>query len=519
MSTILGKISGQMLETNILRDGRDLTIKNTLSSDPVLYFDVNSGRVSLNKDFANSVLDVNDQIKTDILITNTFQLPSLVINQENITTYSNTLNIVSTDTITLSATQTGNILLDSNKIVATDTGADLVLSPSGTGIVSISGNAQMQADVLVIGDITVDGSIVFGNDIADTIDFNSNISGDLIPHISGLYNIGSETLFWLSTNIGDTTFVSQNIENYSQDILISLENKNYNINLNDLYINGSTISNVLGNITVDIAGDFVVSSNSAISLPSGSTQQRELGVQIIIDGGSSSSSLSQATDTLDAINDVDYTDTVYHGGKAENDPVMNTADIRFNTSYELFEGYSDLGVVSFGSVYSDDKVTKIITEPSGNAIKCLIDDNSIVVFDSIGITAEKLKSSNITIFSNNISSNSDIDFQTQGSGSVTLGNISIKNNNIQNTSSGGLVFKKTNNGYYKINENTGFVVPNGDTSSRPLTAQTGDTRFNTETSLMETFDGTSYVASWGSENAISQQDFQDIMNEYSLIFG
>lgn len=519
MSTILGKISGQMLESNILRDGRDLTIKNTLSSDPVLYFDVNSGRVSLNKDFANSVLDVNDQIKTDTLITNTFQLPSLVINQENITTYSNTLNIVSTDSITLSATQTGNILLDSNKIVATDTDADLVLSPNGTGIVSISGNAQVQADVLVVGDITVDGSIVFGNDIADTIDFNSYISSDLIPLETGLHDIGSDTLYWSTTYMGDAVYISQNIENYSQDISISLENKNYNINLNDLYINGSTITNVLGNLTIDVAGDFVVSSNSAINLPVGTTQQRELGAQVIIDGGSSSSVLAQTISTLDATNDVDYTDTVYHGGKAENDPVMNTADVRFNTSYELFEGYSDLGVVSFGSVYSDDKLTKILTEPSGNAITCLVDDNSIVVFDSIGITAEKIKSSNITIFSNTISSNSDIEFQTQGSGTVTLGNIAIKNNNIQNTSSDGLVFKKTNNGYYKINENTGFVVPNGDTSSRPLSAQTGDTRFNTETSLVETFDGTSYVASWGSENAVAQQDFQDIIDEYSLIFG
>lgn len=518
MSTLLGKISGQLLETNLLRDGVDLTFKNTNASEPVLYFDVNSRRVSLNKDFANSVLDVNNQIRTTNLITDTFQLPTLVINQENITTYSNTLNITSNESVILSATKTGNILIDGNRIIATETNENLVLDPSGTGIVSVAGDARAQADISITGDITVDGSIIFGNDIVDTVDFNSHFTGDLIPTVTETYDLGSETLAWFSVNISDTLFVSQSIENFSSDIIINLNN-NYNVIINDFTIDDSDISNLLGNITIQTTGDVLVTNNSALVVPVGTTQQRELGPQIIIDGGSGASILSQTLDTLDATNDVDYTDTVYHGGKAENDPVMNTADLRFNTTYELFEGYSDLGVVSFGSVYSDDKITKIITEPSGNAITCLINDNPIVIFDTVGMDVERIKSSDIVAYSSNITGSSDLLFRTQGSGSVAFENIKIKSSNIQNTSTGSLVFEKTNNGYYKINTTSGVVIPQGNTSSRPTGAQIGDTRYNTETTLVETFDGTAYVDSWGAENAVSQQDFQDIMNEYSLIFG
>jgi len=62
--------------------------------------------------------------------------------------------------------------------------------------------------------------------------------------------------------------------------------------------------------------------------------------------------------------------------------------------------------------------------------------------------------------------------------------------------------------------NTGFVV--GKNSNTP---PVGDTRYNTDTVVLETWDGDTYITSAGVATAISQQEFDDLLLEYTLALG
>jgi len=68
----------------------------------------------------------------------------------------------------------------------------------------------------------------------------------------------------------------------------------------------------------------------------------------------------------------------------------------------------------------------------------------------------------------------------------------------------------------------GVVVPYGTTAQQPEDStppQIGDTRWNTDDSQLETWDGTQYVVSTGTQSAITQNEFDDLLLEYTIIFG
>jgi hypothetical protein len=46
----LGRISGQLLQANLTRNGVDLDFRNAASDTPLLFFDVANNRLGVNKD-------------------------------------------------------------------------------------------------------------------------------------------------------------------------------------------------------------------------------------------------------------------------------------------------------------------------------------------------------------------------------------------------------------------------------------------------------------------------------------
>ena len=94
-----------------------------------------------------------------------------------------------------------------------------------------------------------------------------------------------------------------------------------------------------------------------------------------------------------------------------------------------------------------------------------------------------------------------------------------EDSDITNLANTALRFSSTGIGYLRIQGTDGFVIPFGDTDSRPVTPEVGDTRWNSDESYLEVFDGTVYNAATGAGESVTPQVMQDLSNIYSLILG
>ena len=121
-------------------------------------------------------------------------------------------------------------------------------------------------------------------------------------------------------------------------------------------------------------------------------------------------------------------------------------------------------------------------------------------------------------------SNSDLELARNGSGEVILNNISIVGNTIKNNTNKGVVnLVSSGFGYTKFTGTSGVVIPFGGTATQPDPATNpipvGDTRYNTDTQILETWDGNTYLTSMGPNPPITPTEFNDLLLEYTIIFG
>ena len=360
-----------------------------------------------------------------------------------------------------------------------------------SGNISISGNSS-------IGNLTTDRSIQFenlviaGNTIGTTV-LNSNF--DL--RASGVGEV-----------ILDNTIISQNLETGTLDVsritiadslaleelelstdiqffdnVITTTNSNSNLELRasgnvflqDLEITGNTIQTATNAITFSVNDNLIISSTGSLKLPVGTTLQRN----------------------------------------------SSTGDIRFNISDNVFEGTATNNV-TFGGVYSSNKRTNVLAHPTNNTIGLTINTVLIGTIAATGLTIPRLDVDAILINNNDISAttlDSNLEFRSTGTGQVAIDNLSIIDSTINNNSTA-LTFNSTGFGYYKIGGTAGLVVPSGTTGERPTSPPpVGDTRWNTTNEVLETWDGSQYVLSVGASAGVSETEYNDLITEYTLIFG
>lgn len=82
---------------------------------------------------------------------------------------------------------------------------------------------------------------------------------------------------------------------------------------------------------------------------------------------------------------------------------------------------------------------------------------------------------------------------TNQPGNVNIGNLSIANTTITTDGTiANIYIQPTGNGIVSINATTGLILPVGNTAQRPNPAVTGTTRFNTNTTLVEVYNGNAW---------------------------
>jgi hypothetical protein len=210
-----------------------------------------------------------------------------------------------------------------------------------------------------------------------------------------------------------------------------------------------------------------------------------------------------------------------------NRVLSNIGEVRYDTAYNAFEGYSPSGKVSFNGIWDSARHTYITAEltpgAADNTIRFGINNTVKATLDATKLFSNINTIGNLTINNNtiaNTSNSTDVNIFASGSGVVDINNIQFSdNNNITNTTESAIILQSTGTGYIKFGGKGAIVVPYGPTEDRRLNPEVGEIRNNSTLGYMEVFDGTSWNPAIGTSGAATLEDVELAMDIWSLVLG
>lgn len=199
-------------------------------------------------------------------------------------------------------------------------------------------------------------------------------------------------------------------------------------------------------------------------------------------------------------------DDVIDGETVEND----TVDFNVNLQQSLLPGLDN--AYDLGRNKNDSSFGRWseIHSPGWNTIENINPEN-VRVSDQIIINGVDNE-----IFA--LQSNDDVTILPD-TGITLIEDLKFEDNTITNQLSTPISFTGTDRGYYQFAGTNAFVIPAGDNSTRPTTAELGDTRWNTQEGYLECFDGNVYIIATGAGEEVTEEIQEDLANVYSLILG
>jgi hypothetical protein len=204
----VGRITGPLLASNLLRDGVNLSVETDL-----LYLDVQTGRIGVKTSAPQYELDVNGTANVGVLrVSNT-----------------STLGLI-TVTKSLTSGTIGSTL------------GPIHIDPAGNNKIWLDADTEVVGNLHASGNITADGNIRLGDTTAtDTLQVGAEFISDLIPQVPNTYNIGSASQNW---NQG-----------YFKDLFAG-----------NMHMSGNTVTNILpGNIDI-VPNDGIINLKGNVKI-------------------------------------------------------------------------------------------------------------------------------------------------------------------------------------------------------------------------------------------------------------
>lgn len=189
----VGRISGPLLKSNLIRNGIDLAFETDL-----LYLDVNNQRIGVKTTAPQHELDVIGTTKTTNLIVDTVaDIADINIVGNTISTTNQYLNLGTLDTVVYqNKARIDSIDIEGNVISTNDSNANLELRPNGTGSVEVFNDMNVDGNIHATGNITADGNITIGDADTDNVTFNAEIASSIIPDANNTYTLGTSSKQW-----------------------------------------------------------------------------------------------------------------------------------------------------------------------------------------------------------------------------------------------------------------------------------------------------------------------------------
>lgn len=245
----IGRISGQLLKSNLLRAGENLAFETDL-----LYLDVVNSRIGIKTATPTNTLQVNGHTRTtNLTVDNQINVGNLSFTGNTITSSTNTINFAAAAgeaTVYHARLQIDDLQLQGNRISTTVSNSSLELDPNGTGTVNIIANTNITGNLGVTGNINATGNVVIGGNIqigdalTDEIIINASIKSDLIPETTNTYDLGSSTFRWRSVYTQSLYTTSINVPSLDVGNLMFRDNQITTTTGSDLYIDGNGVGGV-----------------------------------------------------------------------------------------------------------------------------------------------------------------------------------------------------------------------------------------------------------------------------------
>jgi cytoskeletal protein CcmA (bactofilin family) len=252
----IGRISGQLLKSNLLRAGENLAFETDL-----LYLDVVNSRIGIKTAAPTTDLDVNGHTRsTNITVDNQLNIGNLHFTGNTITSDSNTINFAAAAgeaTVYHSRLQIDDLQLQGNIISTTVSNSSIEIDPNGTGTVNIIANTNITGNLVVSGNVNATGNVVIGGNIqigdalTDNIVINASIRSDIVPETDNTYDLGSPTFRWRAIYVNDFYTTTLNVPALDIGNLMFRDNEITTTTGQDLYIDGNGVGGVrLGNFRI-----------------------------------------------------------------------------------------------------------------------------------------------------------------------------------------------------------------------------------------------------------------------------
>ena len=273
----IGRISGQLLKSNLLRAGENLAFETDL-----LYLDVVNSRIGIRTATPTVDLDVNGHTRsTNVTVDNQLNIGNLHFTGNTITSDSNTINFIAAAgeaTVYHSRLQIDDLQLQGNTISTTVSNSSIEIDPNGTGTVNIIANTNITGNLVVSGNVNATGNVVIGGNIqigdalTDNIVINASIRSDLVPETDNTYDLGSATYRWRAIYVNEFFTTALNVPSLDVGNLMFRDNEITTTTGQDLYIDGNGAGGVrLGNFRIVDNVITNVSSNAITQIAQSGT--------------------------------------------------------------------------------------------------------------------------------------------------------------------------------------------------------------------------------------------------------
>jgi len=203
----LGRISGPLLKSNLIRNGIDLAFETDL-----LYLDVNNQRIGIKTTTPEHELDVNGTTRTtNLIVTNRADIGDVNIQNNTIWSDGQYLNLGTLDNVIYqNKLRVDDIDIEGNVISTNVSNSNLELRPNGTGSVEVFADMNVTGNIHATGNISADGNITIGDADTDNVTFNAEIASNLIPDQDRTYTLGTAGTVYeqgVDWSQGDVTLV------------------------------------------------------------------------------------------------------------------------------------------------------------------------------------------------------------------------------------------------------------------------------------------------------------------------
>ena len=194
----VGRISGPLLKSNLIRNGIDLAFETDL-----LYLDVNNQRIGVKNSSPQYDLDITGTMRsTNISVDNNLDIANINITGNTISTSQTYLNLGTLDNIVYqNKARIDGIDIQGNVISTNDSNSNLEFRPNGTGEVHVHNNMNVTGDIHATGNISADGDITIGDADTDNIIINADLASDIIPNVSNTYKLGEAGKIWNDVHV------------------------------------------------------------------------------------------------------------------------------------------------------------------------------------------------------------------------------------------------------------------------------------------------------------------------------